>query len=136
MNYNRAETITKYLNLSINNDWDFSTLRKKMKEDLYRLDDEEFSLVLNYVDDKRREYDTIKSDRLMGISSILFGFALILGGIIVTVGTYQGWFGESSYYIILYGPIIGGVSAIGYGFTKKNSYDRFMSANEVRLNQK
>lgn len=131
--YNRAKAITKYINLSIQEKWDFSTLRKRMKNEFNNLDEEEFSFLLNFVDDKRQTYDVIKSDKLIGISAIIGGVTLIAIGVIVSLGTYLEWFGTSPIFIILYGPIIAGVSALGYGYSKKNNYDNFIAANQVEL---
>jgi hypothetical protein len=61
---------------------------------------------------------TVKSVRSVAQRDMLFGGLWLLGGIIITVGTYVAASGSGGFYFITYGPIIYGLIRFFKGVAK------------------
>ena len=84
----------------------FSEIRKELTMKNY--DDTLIKDIIRVIDNKAQEGDIANATRKKINEMRLMGYILMLGGGVITIGTYFGLIHIGGYYLIMYGPIIGG----------------------------
>lgn len=86
---------------------DYTSIRQELMDK--NLDEFNTSLIIRIIDEIILKEDVEKENNLLQVSKIFVGWLLLIGGGILTVGTYFQLFPFlKGFYILTYGPIIGG----------------------------
>ncbi|NOU60886.1 hypothetical protein [Marinifilum caeruleilacunae] len=85
---------------------DFSQIRNEMKQK--GIDENTIKNVVREIDNKILSGEVKKSGKLKARELRLIGWALMIIGGVITLGTYFQWFDVKGYYIVGYGPVIAG----------------------------
>ena len=120
MDFNLNELSDYYFDKKVEG-MDFSEIRKELK--VKGLDDADIKIVVRDIDNKLLSGIRKKQDRSSTNASMVLGICLVVGGVIVTIGTYTGWINMGDYFILAYGPILGGLSMIAV--SKRNRSTMF-----------
>jgi len=88
------------------NGLDFSEIRKELKN--LNLTSEEIRIIVREIDNQVINDELYKSKNTLVNEMKYIGLFLMLGGGFVTVASYFGLIDTNGYYVISYGPIIGG----------------------------
>jgi len=113
MSYNRANTINAFVTAIANGEMQFSDVRKKLEQ--YDLEEGEVTVVVRQVDNEIQRKALIKSKNESGQSLFLLGLVLCVLGLVTTIGTYTGLIDLGNYYVIAFGPILGGLGLVVKG---------------------
>lgn len=106
MEYNRAKTVDHFVEEVQAGRLELSGIRPKLEQE--NVPDEEIRIVFRLVDRQVQKgvLQVAENDRNR---NMLYGGLILCGaGLVVTVGTYLGIFDMRGYYLVAYGPILGG----------------------------
>ncbi|WP_405397315.1 hypothetical protein [Maribacter sp. Asnod2-G09] len=117
-NYNRAETIKKFVNKIISGQMEFSHLRKVLENQ--SLKSEEINIVLRQVDKRVTRAARMKEINDSGKNLFYGGLMVALLGVIFTIGTFTGFLDFKGIGILAYGPIAGGLITAMAGKSQMN----------------
>jgi hypothetical protein len=101
------------------NDKDFSILNVRQELEKNNVDEQEIKVIVRLVDNEiqRRLKNKTTGDSSMEL--IWFGGIITAAGLIFTIGTYTGIIKMGNYFLLAYGPILGGLSILFYGLGKR-----------------
>ncbi len=118
MKYNRAKSIDLYASDIIQGKMTFSDTRKRLQE--ANVEADEIDIVVKQVNKQVQRYTEMKAIHSLGKNQYYGGLLVALGGVLLSGGTYLGLIDLGNYFLIAYGPIIGGVILALYGKSQMN----------------
>lgn len=83
------------------------------------IDEEEIRVIVKPVDSELRRRITTKSSADSSREITWLGGSITLAGLVLTIGTYTGLIDMGNYFVLAYGPILGGLSILFYGRNRK-----------------
>lgn len=86
---------------------EFSQLRNELNKN-HLLEKDETNTVVRLVDKKVQEIALLKSEKSKGRNELLLGIFAFSIGLLITLGTFSGFFGSGNFYIATIG-------LLGYG---------------------
>lgn len=98
---------------------DYSTIRKELKEKGLPMED--ISRIIDAIDTKIVSGMFSKQGRSEMSATMVIGFLLLVGGCVLTFGTYFKWIDLGNYYVISYGPIITGIGMMAGASAKRST---------------
>lgn len=114
----RAGLVDHYLKESTKPDFEIDQIRKELKTK--DVPEEEIQAIFRLVDNEMQRRELIKSSRNKSKEYIGIGALLTMTGIAITIGTYTGVIAMGNSYLLLYGPIIAGLSLMIGGWVESN----------------
>ena len=109
-----SEIVSFYSEKMVNEEMEFGAIRKEIIKN-HLLDEEQITGVLKLIDKKFQEQLLKKSRKKQGMNELVLGTFSLLAGLIITLGTFFGFFGNGKFYFAT-------VGLIGYGsFTMFNA---------------
>jgi len=127
VNENIEKLVEHYLNLKLNG-MDFSAIRNELKQE--GVDGSDIKTIINSIDDKILH--GVKSGKANSVSNLtkFVGILLLVGGLIVTIGTYIGWIDLKGHILFAYGPILGGLTILVSSSKKRSK--KFNKTKRIR----
>ena len=104
---------------------DFSVIRAELRN--RKLSAEDIKSIVCSIDDKLLQNIHSSNSRNETNGTMIIGALLVLGGTMLTFGTYTSWINLGDYYIISYGPILGGLGMMAN--SKQSRSTRFERQN-------
>lgn len=98
---------------------DFSEIRRQLKTK--GLDDSDIKIVVKTIDNKLLNSIRQKDVKSSVNTTRTIGILLVVGGTIVTIGTYAGWIRLGDYFVFAYGPILGGLAMVAGSKRERSS---------------
>lgn len=100
-------------------DKNFSILDVRQELEKNNIDEEEIRVIVKLVDSELRRKITNKSSADSSREIVWLGGSITLAGLVLTIGTYTGLIDMGNYFVLAYGPILGGISILFYGRNRK-----------------
>ena len=100
-------------------DKNFSILDVRQELEKNNIDEEEIRVVVKLVDSELRRKITNKSSADSSREIMWLGGSITLAGLVLTIRTYTGLIDMGNYFVLAYGPILGGISILFYGRNRK-----------------
>lgn len=113
----RAKIVDYYIDKI--NDKDFNILNVRQELENNNVDEPEIKVIVRLVDNELQRRLTTKTASNNPKELIWFGGIITVAGLIVTIGTYTGLIEMGNYFLLAYGPILGGLSILFYGLAKR-----------------
>ncbi len=117
----RASLVDYYLSKIDNTDLDILEVRQEMERN--GIPEEEIKIVVRLIDNEIQRKLAGKSRAGKVNANFLTGGVVTLIGLIITIGTYAGLIDMGSYFLLAYGPILGGL-AMMFGGLKREGEPR------------
>lgn len=114
---NRAKIVNHYLEKTVDQNFTILDVRQELEKG--GIDEEEIRIIVRLVDNElqRRIVNSAQGDKAVGL--VWLGGVLTAVGLIYTIGTYFGLIEMGSYFLLAYGPILGGISILLYGLGRR-----------------
>lgn len=113
----RAKIVDYYLGKL--NDKDVSIFDVRQELEKNNIDEQEIKVIVKLVDSELRRKISSKSSGDKTTEIMWFGGVITVAGLILTIGTYTGLIEMGPYFLLAYGPILGGLSILFYGIGQK-----------------
>jgi hypothetical protein len=117
MNMDRAKIVDHYLGRV--NDKDFSIFDVRRELEKNNVDEQEIKVIVRLVDNELQRRIVSKSALVKSREIMWFGGVITTVGLILTLGTYTGIIEMGNHFLLAYGPILGGLSILFYGMSRK-----------------
>jgi len=112
----RAGLVDHYIRASEKPGFEIDQIRKELKSK--GVLEEDISSIVRLVDSHMQRQELSKSSRNKSKELIAIGGLITAVGLIVTVRTYSGIIKMGNSFILMYGPIIGGISLMLTGWVQ------------------
>lgn len=116
MAYNRAQKIDYFTEEVSAERLSLSDIRKQLERE--HIEEEEIKIVFSAVDNNLQRAAQKKANKEIGRNLFVGGVLLFVAGLAFTAGTYSGFFDLGRSYLIMYGPIFGGLIIAGTGLAQ------------------
>lgn len=113
----RARIVDYYLSKIDRMDFNILEIRQEMETN--GIPEEEIRIVVRLVDNEIHRRLAGKSKAGKVNATFLVGAVVTLIGLVITIGTYTGLINMGNYFLLAYGPILGGL-AIMFGGLKRD----------------
>lgn len=115
----RAKIVDYYLQKINDKDFDLYDVRKEMEKN--NVEEEEIKVIIRLLDNQIHRGLAQKSYRDKSKEMIGIGAVLTFVGAMITIGTYTGILNTGDSFLIVYGPVIAGISIMvgGVSLRKK-----------------
>ena len=110
---NRAKIVNYYVEKV--NDKDFTILDARIELEKNNIEEQEIRIIIGLVDNELHRRVASKSRGGKPKELIWVGGVITAVGLIFTIGTYIGVIKMGNYFLLAYGPILGGLSILFYG---------------------
>lgn len=97
---------------------DFTILEVRQELEKNKIPEEEIRIVVKLVDNELHRRISLKSKNYKSKPILWVGASITGLGILITAGTYFNLIDTGDFYVIAYGPILGGLSIFAYGLNK------------------
>ena len=115
----RAGLIDYYIQKSYEPDFEIDQIRKELEAK--GVDEEEIRVIVRLVDNDMQKRELNHSHTNRSKEYIAIGAFLTFAGLSITIGTYTGVIDMGNSFLLLYGPIIGGISLMLKGWTESRN---------------
>lgn len=112
----RAGLVDHYTKESEKPGFEIDQIRKELEPK--GVAEEDISAIVRLVDSHMQRQDVGKSTRNKSKELIGIGALLTLSGLGITMGTYTGIIAMGNSFMLMYGPIIGGISLMVTGWVQ------------------
>ena len=114
----RAGLVDYYLKESLKPDFEIDQIRKELEPKGVSEDD--IQAIVRLVDNDIQRRELNKSSRNKSKEYIGVGALLTIVGLVITIGTYTGTIAMGNSFLLMYGPIIVGLSLMIGGWVESN----------------
>ena len=101
------------------NGMDISEIRKELL--ISGVDKEGVTIIVRSIDNKLLHGVLSKQEKNRKSQLFYSGLAIAIVGIIITIGSFFGYFGTGSYGVLVYGPVLGGASMMAAGRNRRST---------------
>ena len=112
----RVKIVDYYL--SKINDRNFNILQVRQEREKHCFPEEEIKVVVRLIDNAMHRKLAEKAATGKANLQVWLGGVVTLAGVVITVGTYTGLINMGNYFVLAYGPILGGLAIMVGGFGK------------------
>ena len=100
----------------------FSEIRKELA--VRGVDEEGIRIIIGSIDNKILSGEYSKLSNRQGSELFWMGLVFLVGGIILSIGSYMGWIGMGNYFFVAYGPVLGGASLMGMSKVRSGRFKK------------
>jgi hypothetical protein len=113
----RAKIVDYYMQKINDKDFNIHLLRQEMEKN--NMDENEIKVIVRLVDNEVQRRARLGTENDKARQLIMFGGTIAVLSGAVTVLTYLGIINLGNYYVIAYGPFLGGLSFLFVGLAKR-----------------
>lgn len=118
MEKTRKEYVAEYCDKIRSGKLDYTKLRNVLESKIKN--EEDISIIMERVDRDLKRAEIADLERTKGKQMFYGGLAIMIGGILITVGTYMGVIDLGDRFLIAYGPTLAGLGMALVGLVKMN----------------
>jgi len=113
----RSRIVDFYLQKITDRDFEIYQVRKDLESNNFN--EEEIKVIVRLVDNELQRRALVDTNNKKASELIYLGAVITIVGLVITIGTYTGLIVMGNSFVILYGPILGGLSVLLTGLSKK-----------------
>lgn len=115
----RAKIVDYYLKKINDKDFDLYDARKEMEKN--NLEEDEIKIIIRLIDNQIHRSLAQNSHRDKSREMVGIGVVLTFVGAMITIGTYTGILNTGDSFLIVYGPVVAGISIMVGGVSLRKN---------------
>ena len=113
----RAKILEQYLAKLDDKHFSIFDVRQELEKN--KVEEEEIKVIMRLVDNELQRRTFSKSQGEKSKEIMWFGGVIFCLGLAITIGTFTGFIDMGNYFLVAYGPVLGGLSILMYGVGKR-----------------